>query len=151
MPISLFRKKAFFTAEEAAVIVAAIREAEKLTSGEIRLYIETKCAFMDPLDRAAEVFKELNMYKTSLHNGVLLYVATQDKQMCVYADSGIRYKVDADVWQNAVLLMQQNFAKQQYVEGLVDSVNYIGTLLQQYFPYNAQDKNELPDNIVFGK
>jgi uncharacterized membrane protein len=151
MPISLFRKKAFFTAEEAATIVAAIREAEKLTSGEIRLYVETKCAFMDPLDRAAEVFKELNMYKTSLHNGVLLYVATQDKQMCVFADSGIRNKVDENVWENAVILMQQNFVNQQYVEGLVSSVNYIGTLLQQYFPYNAQDKNELPDNIVFGK
>ncbi len=151
MPISLFRKKAFFTAEEAAVIVAAIREAEKLTSGEIRLYVETKCAFMDPLDRAAEVFKELNMYKTLLHNGVLLYVATQDKQMCVYADSGIRNKVDEDVWKKAVLLMQYNFTNQQYVEGLVNCVNYIGILLQQYFPYDSQDKNELPDNIVFGK
>jgi uncharacterized membrane protein len=151
MPISLFRKKAFFTADEAAVIVAAIREAEKLTSGEIRLYVETKCAFMDPLDRAAEVFKELNMYKTSLHNGVLLYVATQDKQMCVYADSGIRSVVDVDVWKNAVQLMQQNFTNQQYVEGLVSCVKYIGILLQQYFPYDSQDKNELPDNIVFGK
>jgi uncharacterized membrane protein len=151
MPISLFRKKAFFTADEAAVIVAAIREAEKLTSGEIRLYVETKCAFMDPLDRAAEVFKELNMYKTSFHNGVLLYVATQDKQMCVYADSGIRSVVDVDVWKNAVQLMQQNFTNQQYVEGLVSCVKYIGILLQQYFPYDSQDKNELPDNIVFGK
>jgi uncharacterized membrane protein len=149
--ISIFKKKAFFTKEEAAVIVNAIREAEKLTSGEIRLYLQTKCKYIDPMDRAKEVFQELNMHKTLLHNGVLIYVATQDKQLCVFADSGIHEKVNANVWESAVQLIRENFAKEQYVDGLVSAVNYIGTLLQQYFPYNSQDKNELPDNIVFGK
>ncbi len=149
--ISIFKKKAFFTKEEAAIIVNAIREAEKLTSGEIRLYLQTKCKYIDPMDRAKEVFQELNMNKTLLHNGVLIYVATQDKQLCIFADKGIHEKVDAHVWKSAVQLIKENFAKEQYVDGLVSAVNYIGTLLQQYFPYDSQDKNELPDNIVFGK
>jgi uncharacterized membrane protein len=151
MPISLFRKKAFFTKEEAAQIVDTIREAEKLTSGEIRVYIETKCEYVNPLDRAKEVFNELNMSKTQLRNGVLLYVATKHKEMCIYGDAGINEKVNQNVWNSAIKLMQQNFAEQEYVQGFVSCVNYIGTLLQQYFPYDSQDKNELPDNIVFGK
>jgi uncharacterized membrane protein len=151
MPITLFRKKAILTPEEAATVVAAIRDAEKLTSGEIRVYMETKNKFVDPLDRAKEVFVELSMHKTALKNGVLIYVATKDKEVCILADKGINEKVAFDVWQNAVGLMQHNFGQNQYVEGLVKSINYIGNLLQQYFPYNSQDKNELPDNIVFGK
>jgi uncharacterized membrane protein len=151
MPIALFKKKAFFTKEEAEQIVAAIRESEKLTSGEIRVYVETKCKYMDPMIRAQEIFVKLNMYKTLLHNGVLIYVASQDKQLALYADKGIHAKVNADVWKNALTLMQENFAQQQYVQGLISCANYIGVLLQQYFPYDSQDKNELPDNIVFGK
>jgi uncharacterized membrane protein len=151
IPFSLFHKKAFFTADQAAAIVATIREAEKLTSGEIRLFVETKCKFMDPMDRAKEVFKDLNMSKTLLRNGVLIYIATKDKEMCIYGDIGIHQKVSNNVWTSAIQLMQQNFSQHHYVEGLVSCVNYIGTLLEQYFPYDSQDKNELPDNIVFGK
>jgi uncharacterized membrane protein len=151
MPISLFKKKAFFTPEEAATVVAAIREAEKVTSGEIRVYMQTKCAYVDPMDRAKEVFVELNMHKTKQENGILIYIATQHREMCLYADKGINEKVDIKVWQSAVQLMQESFAKQEYVQGLVSCVNYVGTLLQQYFPYQEGDKNELPDNIVFGK
>ncbi len=151
MPITLFRKKAILTPEEAATVVAAIRDAEKLTSGEIRVYMETQNKYVDPLDRAKEVFTELNMHKTALRNGILIYVASKDKEMCLLADEGINKIVNNGVWKVAVGLMQVSFAQQQYVEGLVSCVNYIGTLLQQHFPYNSQDKNELPDNIVFGK
>lgn len=152
MPISLFKKKAFFSAEEAATIVAAIRSSEQLTSGEIRVYIETKCSFIDPLDRAMEVFQKLNMSKTKLRNGILLYVATQDRQACIYGDNGINALVNKDVWQNAIQLLLQHFSKDEYVQGFVNCVSYIGSLLHQHFPYDGEiDKNELPDNIVFGK
>jgi uncharacterized membrane protein len=151
MPISLFKKKAFLTPDEAATVVAAIRECELLTSGEIRIFMETKNAYVNPIDRAKEVFSQLEMHKTKIHSGVLIYVATQDKEMCVLADKGINEKVDANVWNEAVLIMQRAFSQNKFVDGLVDCVQFIGTLLQQYFPYNENDKNELPDNIVFGK
>jgi uncharacterized membrane protein len=151
MPIGLFKKKAFFSKEEAEEIVGEIRESEKLTSGEIRLFVETKCKYMDPMLRAKEIFVQLNMNKTLLHNGVLIYVATKDKEIAICADSGILEKVHPDVWKSAVQLVQQNFQQQQYVDGLKNCINYLGTLLQQYYPYDSQDKNELPDNIVFGK
>ncbi len=151
MPFTLFRKKALLSPEDAATVVAAIRASEKLTSGEIRVYMETKNKFMEPLDRAKEVFVELEMERTKLRNGILIYVATKHREFCVLADEGINAKVETNVWQNAALIIQQNFSKNQYVDGLVGTVNFVGTVLQQYFPYDSADKNELPDNIVFGK
>ncbi|HNO55769.1 MAG TPA: TPM domain-containing protein, partial [Chitinophagaceae bacterium] len=81
---NLFRKKnKFFTDEEHHAFVKAIRHAEKMTSGEIRLYIESKCKKTDPLTRAARIFYKLKMQKTEHRNGVLIYVATTDKKLAI--------------------------------------------------------------------
>ncbi len=66
--------------------------AEKETSGEVRLYIENKCRFVDPLDRAAEIFLQLKMNETANRNAVLVYVAKQHRQLAVFADEGIYNK-----------------------------------------------------------
>jgi uncharacterized membrane protein len=150
MPLKVFKQKALLPTDEAAKVVAAIRHNETLTSGEIRIYMEPKNPMVNPLDRAAEVFVKLNMQKTAKHTGVLIYVATRDKEMCVLADSGINQKVSTANWEKAVELMRIKFTSEDYTNGLIDCVNYIGALLQQHFPYEAGDKNELPDNIVFG-
>jgi len=55
----LFKKKEFFSASEKEQIVEAIRMAEKETSGEVRVYVESKNAFVDPIDRAKEIFYKL--------------------------------------------------------------------------------------------
>src|ERR1700692_1452657 len=95
---SFFKKKPFFTAEEQAQIVAAIASSEKQTSGEIRVYVESHCRFVDPLDRAAETFYGLKMEKTEAHNAVLVYVATKDRQLALYGDKGIHEKVGDKFW-----------------------------------------------------
>ena len=148
---SLFKKKAFFTPTEAATIVAAIKQAELLTSGEVRLYVETKCDYMDAMDKAKEIFYKLNMTKTLHSNGVLVYVATKDKQLAIYADQGIHQLVDNAIWQSTFLTIKKAFTNDDYVNGLVNCIHTIGQLLHQYFPYNNDDKNELPDEIIFGK
>ena len=47
---SLFSKKAvsYFSKAEQDLIVQAIREAELSTSGEVRVYIESRCEYVDP-------------------------------------------------------------------------------------------------------
>jgi uncharacterized membrane protein len=152
--LSLFKPKQqkFFTAEEETKIVDAIRAAEQQTSGEVRLYIESKCRFVDPLDRAAEIFLHLKMNETENRNAALVYIATQHKQLAVFADEGIYKKAGQQFWNNAVHTMLSNFKKENYAEGLVEVIQKIGAALQTYFPYDAAtDKNELPDDIVFGK
>ena len=146
------RKQKFFSAEEEAKIINAIRLAEQQTSGEIRLYIESKCRFVDPLDRAAEVFFQLKMSETVSRNGVLVYIATVDHQLAVFADEGIFNKAGQQFWNSAVQTMMREFKNENYADGLIEIIYKTGQLLKTHFPYNAgTDKNELPDDIVFGK
>ena len=151
---SLFKPKQqkFFSPEEEAKIINAIREAEQQTSGEIRLYIESKNRFVDPLDRAAEIFAELNMYQTANRNGVLVYVAMAHHELAVYADEGIFKKAGQEFWNTAARTMISEFKKNNFAEGLIEVINKTGQLLKTHFPYDATtDKNELPDDIVFGR
>jgi uncharacterized membrane protein len=152
MPFFKFKAEAFLTKEEAATVVAAIRNAESLTSGEIRVYLETKNKYVNPMDRAKEVFNELDMEKTALRNGVLVYVATQDKEIVVLGDKGIYEILPSQTWNDIVKQLANNFAKKNHVQGLVIAVTQISEILHQHFPYDEKvDKNELPDEIIFGK
>ena len=149
---SFFKKKDFFTAEEQQLIIGAIQNAERMTSGEVRVFVESKCSYMDAIDRAAELFFQLEMQKTADRNAVLLYVAMKDRQLAVFGDEGIHEKVGNEYWNNAVQKMISNFNRENYAAGISEVVKDIGAALTKNFPFNNDtDKNELPDDIVFGK
>lgn len=132
--------------------MSAIREAERRTSGEVRVFVESRCRYMDSIDRAAEVFYGLEMDETDDHNAVLVYVAMKDHQLAVFGDKGIHERVGADFWNEEVRRMIQQFNREDYAAGIAACVKDIGDALHQHFPYdNDTDKNELPDEIVFGK
>jgi uncharacterized membrane protein len=146
------KKPEFFSEKENELIVAAIKAAEQRTSGEVRVYVESRCRFMDALDRAVEVFHNLKMQETADRNAVLVYVAMKDHQLAIYGDEGIHNKVGTEFWNNELRRMLQAFNKENYAEGIAGVVRSTGEVLVQHFPYNRQtDKNELPDDIVFGQ
>jgi len=152
MSLLSFFKKDFFTEEEKLQIIDAVRNAERMTSGEVRVFVENRCSYMDAIDRAKEIFTELKMYETKDRNAVLVYVALKDKQLAVYGDEGIHSKLGYEYWNTEVKKMIDNFNKENYTEGIKQVVEDIGEALTQLFPYNNDtDKNELPDDIVFGK
>ncbi|HEX5023773.1 MAG TPA: TPM domain-containing protein [Agriterribacter sp.] len=145
------RIKHFFSPEENERIVAAIRESERRTSGEIRVYIESHCRFMNPVDRAIEIFYGLKMEKTEQRNGVILYIALKDHQLALFGDEGIYQKVGKPFWDKAVQHILSEFSAVRYSEGIVHVVKEIGEVLHEHFPYDSHtDRNELPDEIVFG-
>ena len=149
---SLFRKKDFFSEEEQQQIIEAVRNAERMTSGEVRVFVENRCSYMDAIDRAKEIFAELKMYETADRNAVLVYVALKDKQLAVFGDEGIHSKLGNEYWNTEVKKMIDNFNRENYAEGIKQVVEDIGEALTQLFPYNNDtDKNELPDDIIFGK
>ena len=146
------RKDEYFTVEEKQQIVIAVCEAEKMTSGEVRVFVENRCSYMDAMDRAIELFFQLNMQVTKDRNAVILYVALKDKQLAIFGDEGIHKKVGSKYWEKEVAKMISNFNKENYAAGIAEVVADIGEALTQYFPYNNNnDKNELPDEIIFGK
>jgi uncharacterized membrane protein len=150
--IPFFSRKEFFTDEEKQLVVTAIQAAERCTSGEIRVFVESRCRYVDPLDRAAEVFSGLKMEQTAARNGVLVYVALKDRQLALLGDKGIHEKVGREFWDQQVRLILSHFNKASYALGIAQVVTEIGKALETHFPYDKDtDTNELPDDIVFGR
>lgn len=138
----------YFTQAQNDAMVAAIQQAEKNTSGEIRVHIEKHCK-KSPLDRAVEVFAELKMHKTALRNGVLIYLAIEDKKLSIIGDAGINIKVPNDFWDEIKDRMVKNFQAGKICEGICEAIQNTGHQLKQYFPCQENDTNELPDDISF--
>ncbi|MBX9850679.1 MAG: TPM domain-containing protein [Cytophagaceae bacterium] len=140
----------FFTKENEAAIVSAIKEAEKNTSGEIQVHIEKTCK-NDVLDRAADVFAMLKMHKTKDRNGVLFYLAIKDQKFAILGDAGINEAVPHNFWEEIKDMMQEKFKKGEFTEGLCEGIKKAGMQLKAHFPYQSDDKNELSDQVSFGK
>jgi uncharacterized membrane protein len=141
----------FFSPADEERIVEAIRKAEKRTSGEIRVFVESRCRFVDPVDRAAEVFFGLKMENTEDRNGVVIYVAMKDHQLAIFGDAGIHREVGSAFWNLEVQKIIQEFNAEHYVDGIIRIIQDLGVVLCEKFPYEREDRNELPDNIVFGQ
>lgn len=140
----------FFGEEEQQLIVAAIREAEKQTSGEIKVHIEKKCPADDVLDRAKEVFGLLDMHLTKDRNAVLFYLAYEDRKFAVLGDKGINEKVPSNFWDTTKDHLRSHFSQSRYAKGLCEGIQEAGSQLKIHFPYSSDDVNELPDDISFG-
>ena len=139
------------TPTQTEALLAAIRQAEVTTSGEIRVHLEDTCSTPEPLDRAAQVFAELNMHKTAARNGVLFYLAWKSRQFAVVGDSAINSAVPDDFWETTKEAVLEQFRHENYVLGLERGIKMVGEQLKRYFPYNAAtDENELDDAISFG-
>ena len=148
----LFKKKPLFSDVENIRIVEAIKSSEQLTSGEIRIYIESKNPLVSTIERASEIFFNLKMQETAQRNAVLLYLAYKDKEVAIFGDEGIHQQVGTEFWNNQVKQMVMLFKENNLTEGIVKCITEVGHVLIEKFPHQGiMDKNELPDEIVFGK
>jgi len=148
----LFTKKLILSEEDNKRVVAAIKSTEQLTSGEIRVYIESRNPLMSTIERAAAIFFEMQMQQTRQRNAVLLYVAFKDREVAIFGDEGIHQQVGTEFWNHQVAQMITHFKNNNLANGLVQCIATVGNTLIEKFPYNStDDKNELPDDIIFGK
>ncbi len=146
------KKKSLLSEEENRIIVKAIRHAEEQTSGEVRVFVESRCSWVDAIDRAMEIFYGLKMQQTEQRNAVLIYAALKDKQLAIFGDEGIHQKVGNAYWTKAVQEMLIQFNHADYAKGIAECVVQVGEALHTHFPFDRKvDKNELPDEIIFGR
>ena len=139
----------FLSDKEEQEIIDAIRKAEQNTSGEIRVHIE-RSSKIDIFDRALEVFHLLKMDNTKLQNGVLIYLAIDDRNFVIYGDKGINDVVASNFWDSTKDIMVSYFKSGNYTKGLVEGILKAGEQMEKHFPWEHMDKNELPDNISKG-
>lgn len=138
----------FFSEVEQTQIVDAIKVAEKNTSGEIRVHLESIC-WGDSMERAKKVFSKLKMQETKEQNGILIYIATESHKIAVIGDTGIHKKLGKEYWDKIVLGMVSKFKEGHQAQGLADAIIDCGEQLKHHFPYQSDDKNELNDTISF--
>lgn len=144
------RPERFLTAEQQETVVAAVRLAEKGTSGEIRIHIDSRCSG-NPMERAEEVFGKLGMHKTALRNGVLIYLACDSRVFAIIGDKGINDLVPEGFWEDVLSVMRDRFRRNEFTQGISDAALMVGEKLQAFFPYQMDDINEQPDDISFGQ
>ncbi len=140
----------FFSEEDQQAIKNAIMQAEKNTSGEIRVHIENSFSG-NVLDQAAFIFKSLKMHETEQRNGVLFYLAVKNRQFAIIGDAGINAVVPEGFWDRIKEIMTEHFRNGRFSDGLADGIRLTGEKLVEFFPYLLNDTNELPDDISFGK
>jgi uncharacterized membrane protein len=137
-----------FSNKKQEQIAQAITEAEKATSGEIRVAVEKYCKG-DAYERATSYFHELGMDKTALHNGVLIYLATEDHKFAIIGDRGINNLVPSDFWETTKTAMKAHFLSGNLCEGVIAGVALAAEKLSIFFPNQKDDVNELPNDIIF--
>jgi uncharacterized membrane protein len=128
-------------------ITAAIREAELLTSGELRVHIQPKASGGELRWVAERTFERLGMTKTALRNGVLLFIASEENRFVILGDQGIDAVVPAGFWDDVAAGLTERFKAGQFTDGIVDAIRAAGTHLAAYFPRAEGDVNELSDDL----
>ncbi len=138
----------FFSKHDQDRIVEAIKAAELNSSGEIRVHLEAKTK-LDPVLRAQTIFTKLKMHKTQSRNGILFYLAIEDRKFAIIGDSGIHSVVGDEFWRKIKDTVLAKFQESHFTEGLIEGIQAAGNSLKQYFPYQSGDTNEQKDEISF--
>ena len=143
-----------FPPTELSKIETAIAQSEKTHSGEIRFAIESalplKALWNNETtpERAVEVFSLLRVWDTEDNNGVLIYLLLADKKVAITADRNINKVVDNHEWQRICQLMEDDFKKGKFSQGVIKGIDEVSVLLNKYFPITVSDINELSDKPV---
>lgn len=136
----------FLTVDDLEAVRRAVAAAEVGTSGEIRVHLDARCSG-DPMARAVALFERLGMMRTALRNGVLIYLAIEDRKLAVIGDAGVHERVEPGYWDRLRDTLVEHFRQGQPRDGLVAAVRDVGAVLSRYFPRAPDDRDELSDEV----
>lgn len=146
----MFFKKKFFSPSEEEKIITTIKEAEHSTSGEIRLYVESKCE-EDPMEKAIAIFHHLQLHEKHHRNGVLIYLATKHRKFAIVGDEGIHTKVTDIFWESVRGEMISFFKQGKLADGVCQAIRLVGEKLKESFPVDPGNKEGYSDTINYGR
>ncbi|MBK6404117.1 MAG: TPM domain-containing protein [Holophagales bacterium] len=131
-------------------VKAAIVEAERGTTGEIRVSLST--FFWGDVRKTAErSFERLGMTATARRNGVLFFLVPSRRKFAVLGDAGIHEKVGQGFWDAITAAVEGRFRKGDFTGGLVLGIAEAGRVLALHFPREDANPNELSDDVDFGE
>jgi len=134
---------------DAKRVEQAIREAERATSGEIRVSV-AHFFWGDVAKVAARAFRELGMERTRERNAVLIFLVPSRKRFIVMGDTGIHAAAGQAFWDKVAACLAAHFQRGEFTEGLVRGIQMLGEGLAEHFPGDGTAQgNELPDQVDF--
>lgn len=144
----LSNPKKFLTEKETEQVANTIKEAENQTSAEIKLVVARHC-WIDIKSKAAHIFKKFGLDTTKQRNCVLILLITTNREFLIYGDQGIHEKVGQDFWEDTSNQVINKFEAGAFGDGICEGIKLIGEKLAYYFPYQADDKNEVSDEVAY--
>lgn len=148
----MLRFKPYFSKDDLNTLSAVIAEAEKKTSGQIRIVVRHSKHWNEKRlslhQLALKEFHRLGMQHTRNRTGVLLLLLFSERKFHIIADEGIHKKVDDGTWDRIAEVLSAHFKEGRYVQGISDAVTAVGAELTKHFPRSARDTNELPNDVV---
>jgi uncharacterized membrane protein len=133
---------------DTARVEAAIRAAERRTSGELRVAVARFFLGRDVQRAADKTFARLGMHRTKRRNGVLIFLAPLGRRCAVVADAGAHGAVDPGFWPELVGKLVERFRAGDPTGGLEAAIQEIADRLAGPFPFEPGDVNELPDDVA---
>lgn len=128
-------------------IKKALDKAEQSTSAEIRVHVDRHCK-LDPMNRAVQIFQWLKMHKTKLRNGVLIYIAVEDKKMAIIGDIGINQHLTSSFWESTKTTMISHFQQDSLTKGILVGIEKVAEAVQPFFAASSVYVNELPNEVT---
>ena len=117
-------------------------------SAEVKVVVVRYC-WDDIYAKAARVFRKFGLDRTELRNCVLIMLVVTNQEYLIYGDEGIHQKVGDGFWDDVRDEMQGFFLEDRFGDGLVHAVHRVGEKLTGNFPYQTNDVDEIPNEVVF--
>jgi uncharacterized membrane protein len=129
-------------------VAAAIREAEKKTSGQVIVFV-TRRRPKDILAFASKSFRKLKLHRTKKRNGVLIVVAPAAQKVAIFGDTAVDSKSDEAFWEEVIRQMQPELKKGEFTTAIVGAIEKVGSVLATHFPPDGSGRqNEISDEVV---
>jgi uncharacterized membrane protein len=142
------KTKHFLAQLEHDRVAAAIRDAEKRSTGQIRVFV-THRRPKDILAFARKSFRKLKLHRTERRNGILIVVAPAAQKVAIFGDTAVDSKSDEAFWDEVIRQMQPDLKKGQFTAAIVGAVEKVGSVLAAHFPPDgSRRKNEISDEVV---
>lgn len=139
--------KKFLQQLDTARIERAIADAERLTSGEIRVVFQPG-KVESATHLASTEFTRLGLRATRERNAVLILVAPDARQFAVYGDEGVHARCGESFWQAVAAAMEEKFRAGDHTGAVAEGVARLGRLLAKEFPRRPDDRDELANDVV---
>lgn len=128
------------------VVAFAVGAVAAGTSNTLRRVLTpTKTLALRCREAARSRFFDLGVGKTSGRNGILVYASVLERRVEIVADLGV--DVGSDTWKNAASTLERSLARGGDIEAFVTALAALGPVLGSVMPRQADDVNELPDEV----